>query len=180
MQQNHLSIVSHETKQRMTRKSFAVLLYLNPWNSLLIVLKNPEIMRCFMHFRFLSCSPIRCSFSCPSPRPPSQREGGDFRGRRQACCARLPPGWNENPEGLKKDLIQFHGFRFYLNLKRNAGAFRSPPHPFGIKKDKIYEKILKIDFRGRRRAAGVNFAEVAALLPTIRYCRSRSSGFLLS
>ncbi len=25
---------------------------------------------------------------------------------------------------------------FYLNLKRNAGAFRSPPHPFGIKKDK--------------------------------------------
>ena len=85
--------------------------YLNPWNSLLIVLKNPEIMRCFMHFRFLSCSPIRCSFSCPSPRPPSQREGGDFRGRRQACCARLPPGWNENPEGLKKDLIQFHGFR---------------------------------------------------------------------
>ena len=50
---------------------------------------------------------------------------------------------------------EFHGFRyyltffltFYLNLKRNAGAFRSPPHPFGIKKDNNYEKILKIDFR---------------------------------
>ena len=42
---------------------------------------------------------------------------------------------------------------FYLHLKQNAGAFRSPPHPFGIKKDKIYEKILKIDFRDWQRDA---------------------------
>ena len=79
-----------------------IFINLNPWNSLLVVLKSPEIMRCFMHFSFLSCSPVRYNFSSPSPRPPSPREGGDFRGRRQACCALLPPGWNKNPEGFKK------------------------------------------------------------------------------
>ena len=81
---------------------------------------------------------------------------------------------------LKRNIIYLFSYIFPAFEAKCGGAFRSPPHPFGIKKDKIYEKILKIDFRGRRRAAGVNFAEVAALLPTIRYCRSRSSGFLLS
>ena len=59
----------------------------------------------------------------------------------------LPCGAGTEINFLKKKYYLTFFLTFYLNLKRNAGAFRSPPHPFGIKKDNNYEKILKIDFR---------------------------------
>ena len=38
-------------------------------------------------------------------------------------------------------------YRFYLHLKQNVGAFRSPPRPFGIKNKKIihYPQLIVND-----------------------------------
>ena len=71
--------------------------YPNPCNSFWFVMKIRERMRSFMHLRSNSCSPIRCSFSHPSPRPPSQREGGDIWGRRQQLTSRIQEIFKVSP-----------------------------------------------------------------------------------
>ena len=86
------------------------------------------------------------------------------------CQALFPPP-HGNQLSYKEILFNFFSYIF-LHLERNAGAFRSPPHPFGIKKDKIYEKILKID---TKLAAALKVSEHAAGSRNAHFVRSMNN-----